>query len=318
MCTWERSQPIVRAPIALAASCPDLVATAPHPDLSGRVLGGQYRLLRRLVDDGGAATYEAEHAQSQRRLILKVVPPHAAPEQHFFAGAHAAVIVRHEYLIDIIGITDSGCDQQAGEAPVTYLAMEILTGESLATTLAMDGPLRWTRVLSIARQICRALVDASDRGIGHGDIRLDTCFRCSRPDTADFIELLDFRAAAPAAGASGDVTHALHHQRAHLHSLGVLMYQLLTGESPYTGAGGPADDGATQTPVPMRRTLPSLEISPAFEALVLRALIRDPDECFADPRVMLAALMAAEPAASRASYLPSNPLSWGAGSLLAP
>lgn len=311
MCTRDNLTTI--APPVAPTDRRDLTVPPTSADLSDRVLGGQYQLLRRIVDELGATTYEAEHSETGRRLILKVLAPQAGAEQDFFAGARAAVILRRDHLIDILGVTDAGRDPQADGAPLTYLAIELRTGESLATTLEMDGPLRWTRVLSIARQICRTLVEARDRGIEHGEIRLDTCFRCSGPDTADLIELLDFHALAPGAHASDGPEQLQHRHRAQLHALGLLMYQLLTGHTPHTGlgGGGPADSRDPQSPVAMRRTLPSLEISPDFEAIVMRALAQDPQERFTDARTMLAALAGAEPATARASNLPRNPLSWG-------
>jgi serine/threonine protein kinase len=84
--------------------------------------------------------------------------------------------------------------------------MEYLEGEDLAATLEHDGPLRWTRVLAIAKQICEALIAAHDQGVVHCDIKPANCFRIVRGDTADFIKVLDFGVASFACRETGKCT----------------------------------------------------------------------------------------------------------------
>jgi serine/threonine protein kinase len=113
--------------------------------------------------------------------------------RRFQQEARAASRLRDEHIIDV---SDFGRDTLADGEPVAYLAMEQLEGEDLATTLEQDGPLRWTRVLAIAKQICRALIAAHAQGIVHCDIKPANCFRILRGDTADFIKVLDFGVAS--------------------------------------------------------------------------------------------------------------------------
>jgi eukaryotic-like serine/threonine-protein kinase len=202
------------------------------------------------------------------------------------------------FLADVRVEAASGHELRASEQPA---------GEDLALTLALDGPLRWTRVLTIARQICQALIPAHQRGLVHGDIRPGNCIRCVRDGALDHIQLQGFGAVDPRHGSPGYMAGELrrgedYDHRVDLYALGVVMYQLLTDDLPYPDAD--------TTPVPMRRTLPTLEISPGFEALVLRAIAADRGQRFADTRAMLAALEEAEPTSARAAALSRDPLSW--------
>jgi serine/threonine-protein kinase len=236
-------------------------------DLSGQVLGGRYRLLRPLGQGGMATIYEAEHTLIEKQLAVKVLgPEHArcrATADRFLNEAKAASRLRGEHVVDI---TDYGeCALESGE-PVAFFAMERLDGEDLAVTLEQDGPLRWTRVLQIAKQVCRALIVAHDAGVVHCDIKPANCFRVLRGDGSDFIKLIDFgvarfacpntgkcapesdpadadagascRRSRPRFGTPGYMAGELlaggeHDHRVDIYALGVLMYRLLTNKMPY-------------------------------------------------------------------------------------
>ncbi len=322
------------------------------PDLSGEVLGGRYRLLRPLGHGGMATIYEAEHVEIGKRVAIKVVTPGRceATAQRFLMEARAASQLRHEHIIDV---TDYGRHTLPEGEPVAYLVMEYLEGEDLAATLEQDGPLRWTRVLAIAKQICRALIAAHDQGIVHCDIKPANCFRILRGDTADYIKVLDFgvasfackrtgrctpepvvdagdgrRKSGPRLGTPGYMAGELlsggtYDHRVDIYALGVLMYRLLTNKMPYPAArlyaaadsvpGTSADSSGSRSlaPFPMQRAIPTLEISPAFEAVVLRALAQDPEQRHPSARALYEALVAAEQEAQRPSPLPRDPLCWG-------
>jgi serine/threonine protein kinase len=328
-------------------------------DLSGEVLGGRYRLLRPLGHGGMATIYEAEHVEIGKRIALKVLTDARCSDtaRRFLMEARAASQLRHEHIIDV---TDFGRDTLADGEPVAYMAMEYLEGEDLAVTLAQDGPLRWTRVLTLAKQICRALIAAHEQGIVHCDIKPANCYRITRGDTTDYIKVLDFgvasfackrtgrctpdpvpdtgdgrRKSGPRLGTPGYMAGELlsggtYDHRVDIYALGVLMYRLLTNKMPYPAArlytagdsgslAGPSSGGnsegsgaAALTPFPMQRAIPTLEISPAFEAVVLRALAQDPEQRHPTARALYEALVAAEEASLRASPLPRDPLRWGA------
>lgn len=336
-------------------------APAPPCDPSqftGQVLGDRYRLIRPLGQGGMATIYEAEHVEIEKRVAVKILAPeHArcrATAQRFLNEARATSRLRSDHIIDI---TDYGRGPLNGE-PVAYFAMEYLEGEDLAATLEHDGPMRWTRVLTIARQICEALIAAHDRGIVHCDIKPANCFRVARRDAPDYIKVLDFGVASFASQETGKCTPArpsdepdgessgrlaaarlgtpgymagellsgeAYDHRVDIYALGVLMYRLLTNKMPYpaprlytaTPDSGPYATGNSEgsgsiavAPYPMRRAIPTLEISPEFEALVLKAVARDPDQRFQTARELMEALVRVEQATMRRSPLPRDPLHW--------
>jgi serine/threonine protein kinase len=346
---------------------PSSAPPSDQPTLTGQVLGDRYRLLRPLGHGGMATIWEAEHVDIEKRVAVKVLAPeHARCQtmaQRFLNEAKAASRLRHDHIIDI---TDYGRGPLASGESVAYFAMEYLEGEDLAVTLEHDGPLRWTRVLTIAKQICEALIAAHDRGIVHCDIKPANCFRIVRSDTADFIKVLDFgvasfaseetgkcmpagpvvepdgetsgRRSAPRLGTPGYMAGELlsgepYDHRVDIYALGVLMYRLLTNKMPYAAArlydSGPSGltpaaqaggEGSGMTrppsgpeaaaPYPMRRAIPTLEIPAEFEALVLKAVARDPDRRFQTARALYEALVAVEQASTRPSPLPQDPLRW--------
>jgi serine/threonine-protein kinase len=328
-------------------------------DLSGQVLGGRYRLVRPLGQGGMAIIYEAEHLAIGKRIALKVLAQArcSTTVRRFLMEARAAAELRHEHIIDV---TDFGQDTLADGEPVAFMAMEYLEGEDLAVTLAQDGPLRWTRVLAIGKQICRALIAAHDQGIVHCDIKPANCYRIQRGDTADYIKVIDFGVASfackrtgrctpdpipatdgsdgrprpgPRIGTPGYMAAELlrggtYDHRVDIYALGVLMYRLLTNKMPYPAAklyaaasnsspgcslaSATADStGTPVAPFPMQRAIPTLEISPAFEAVVLRAIAHDPEQRHPNARALYEALVAAEQASMRGSLLPRDPLCWG-------
>ncbi|MBA3548952.1 MAG: serine/threonine protein kinase [Nannocystis sp.] len=306
-----------------------------------------------------ATVYAAEHIAIEKRVAVKVLTQARcdATARRFLQEARAASRLRHDHIIDV---TDFGRDTPADGEPVVYFAMEQLEGEDLATTLEQDGPLRWTRVLAIAKQICGALIAAHAQGIVHCDIKPANCFRIHRGDTQDFIKVLDFgvasfacertgkctpepgpdpdpaesgsrRKSSPRLGTPGYMAAELlsggsFDHRVDIYALGVLMYRLLTNKMPYpaarlysaAGDSGPSLSGFGESggmtrlaPFPMRRAIPTLEISPDFEAVVLKALAQDPEQRHANAQALLAELEAAEHSSLRSSPLPRDPLSWG-------
>jgi serine/threonine protein kinase len=241
------------------------------PDLSGQLVGARHRLLRPL---GKRVTlYRAERRPLGERALVRVLPlgPGRDAPQRFLRAASAAAGLHHGHIAHV---TDFGVQRRADGSSVAYMAMECLAGENLTTTLARRGPLHWTRVLTIAGQVCRALIVAHDRGVVHGDIKPANCFRVAGRAAPDFIKLLDFGTAELAATAS---------RADDLRAVGVLMYRLLTNRLP-------------EAPRSLRRRFPTLEISPAFEAVVLAALSLDPQRRPASARALYRALMAAQPA----------------------
>lgn len=246
-------------------------------DHSGRALSGRYRLLRRI---GQRVTlYQARRLSLGEPVLIRVLPgdPTGEAAQRFLQEAGAAARLHHGHIIRTM---DYGIDHLADGRPVAYVAMEYLRGENLTATMAKEGPLHWTRVLVIARQVCRALIAAHGRGVVHGDITPTKCFRVARRATPDFIKLLDFGVSGADDG--GGRRPVMSCPSDDLRALGVLMVRLLTGCGP-----GPH-------PASLQQALSRLDIPPTLAALVRATLDPEPGRRPASARVMYQALVAVE------------------------
>lgn len=256
-------------------------------DLSGQILGDRYLLLRRIGKR--VALYQARRTSLGSPLMIRVIlgADDDAASQTFLAHAEAAARLHHGHIVRIM---DFGVDTLADGTRAAYLVMEPLRGENLANTLAKCGPLPWPRVLTIAKQLCRALIAAHDRGVVHGGINAANCLRLVRPGTPDFIKLLDFgvthRPATPATCADD------------LQAIGVLMYRLLTNKMP-----GPTPS--------LRGAVSPLTSSPSFAALVLDTITPAPDHK-THARLFYRSLVAVE------SVIPVAALAAGPGAPAAP
>ncbi|MCA9663048.1 MAG: protein kinase [Myxococcales bacterium] len=310
-----------------------VIPPRPAPaSLVGTVLAERYQVLRIIAEGGMGSVYLAEHITIGRRLAVKVLSTDLgnSPEvvQRFLQEARAASMIQHEHIVDII---DFGYTQQ-GQA---FLAMEHLEGEDLATTLEREGRLPWARLRRMVLQICRALNAAHEKGVIHRDMKPDNCFRIKRGGNADFIKLLDFgiakvvtesgtfRGKKPVAATEAGTLlgtpeymapelarDCVPDARVDIYSLGVMIYELLTGVVPFKGETFMSTVAMhlTQDVVPPRQRAPSADIPPAIEAVIMRALAKDPIDRFQDIREMTEALVAADQRLrSTGLFLPAIP-----------
>jgi len=265
------------------------------PELAdGSIVDGRYAIVRRLGGGGMGSVYEAQQIKLQRLVALKVLRPEFAHQElaakRFEREAKAASAIDHRNVVKILdfGLLDSGS---------FYYTMELLKGRDLATLLRAEGPIPWARAGWILLQVVRAFAAVHALGIIHRDIKPANCFLLDpKPgDEPDLVKILDFgianvesaRGSTALTGVSDIVGTALYmapeqalyghvDTRTDVYSLGVMMYELLTGGVPFTGDNAFAILNAhqTQQPVPLRQRVPT--IPPPIEAVVLAALTKDP------------------------------------------
>jgi serine/threonine protein kinase len=223
------------------------------------VLAERYKLVKLIGEGGMGSVYQAEHTTIGRKLAIKVLAPEFgdSPEvvARFLQEARTASMLHHEHIVDV---TDFGYTKQG----LAFLTMEYLEGENLADLLEREGRLPWTRVRRVILQICRALHAAHEKGIVHRDMKPDNCFRIKRGGNQDFIKILDFGIAkvisdgsltgrqekpkmATEAGTLLGTPEYMAPEiardqkadaRVDVYSLGILMYELLTGSVPFKGS----------------------------------------------------------------------------------
>jgi len=266
-------------------------APPPSDPLIGQVIDDRYRILRVIGLGGMGVVYEAEATRLGRRCAVKVLLPEYTRNENavarFAREAQVAARVKHPNVVEIF---DTGTTQDG----LGYIAMELLEGETLDSTLDRDGPLPWPRAQRIILQICRALAAAHAEGIVHRDMKLENCFLCSRGGDAHFIKVLDFGIAkltTPEAGrltvtnsVIGTYSYMAYEQicgeevdhRADVWATGVILYELLTGHLPFNGNNpGQIWRAITENdPAPMRSLAPQAGIPEALEPIVRRAMAR--------------------------------------------
>jgi serine/threonine-protein kinase len=253
----------------------------------GKVVAGRYRLEARLGEGGMGVVYRARHVLIDRVVALKLIRPDLRGETHLRAWmlreARAANRVDHAHIIDIhdIGETEEG---------ELYLVMEYLVGTALSAELAR-GPLPIARGVDILEQMCAALARAHDLGVVHRDLKSDNILLTARGGRKDFVKILDFGLAAiardprlaPKGAVFGTPEYMSPEQargeeatpQADLYALGVLFFEMLTGQLPFR-----SNDRETllemqrSQPPPRPRSIRP-DAHPQGESIALRLLEKD-------------------------------------------
>jgi len=266
----------------------------PTDPMLGRVIAGRYRLEARIGEGGMGVVYRARHVLIDRVVAVKLIRPDLRGETHLRAWmlreARAANRVDHAHIIDIhdIGETEEG---------ELYLVMEYLVGTSLSSELAR-GPTPLARGVDILEQMCAALARAHDLGVVHRDLKSDNILLTSRGGRKDFVKILDFGLAhlamdprlAPKGAVFGTPEYMAPEQargeeatpQSDLYALGVLFFEMLTGQLPFR-----SDDRETllemqRTAVAPRPRSIKPDVLPAAETIVIKLLEKDRRKRFQD------------------------------------
>jgi serine/threonine-protein kinase len=211
----------------------------------------RYTLVRVLGQGGMGAVYEARHATLSRRFAIKFLLPDLASNRdilrRFENEAKAAGGLEHPNLA---AVTDFG--RATDGAP--YIVMEYLQGEDCAKLLKRLGPLPVPRAVNIVVQACRGLAVAHQAGIVHRDLKPENLFLTDAGDGSDHVKVLDFGIAKlrvsdasviTGTGATFGTAFYMSPEQARgagevdartdVWSMGVVLYELLTGRKPFVG-----------------------------------------------------------------------------------
>ena len=266
----------------------------PVDPLIGRTIGGRYRLIQRLGTGGMSSVYLARHVLIDRLMAIKTLRRDLASDpvqrDRFIREARAVNRINHENIVEI-------SDFRETEDGLLYLVMEYVPGDSLLKAMG-DGPFPPLRALDIAEQAAGALARAHQMGVIHRDLKPENLLLVQRRDRADFVKLLDFGIAklmdqpsltgsqqifgTPGYIAPEYIQSANIDGRSDLYSLGVILYEMVTGALPfdYEYPGDLLIKHVTEPPI--RPSLRRPGLPQPIEELVLRCLEKSPDKRFRD------------------------------------
>jgi hypothetical protein len=260
----------------------------------GTILDGKYELVRLIGEGGMGAVYEATHKLIGRRMAVKFLHAFYAanPEviTRFQREAQAAAQIGHENIIEV---TDMGTASDG--AP--YLVMEYLEGSDVKGAIEADGRLSTKRTAHILVQALGALQAAHDVGIIHRDLKPENIFLTTKGINPDYVKLLDFgiskfrtfdNEGVKGLTQTGTVLGTPHYMspeqargeqnltpQSDIYAMGVILYQMLTGQLPFDAANYNAllIKILTEEPPPIEALNP--ELPPVLVGIVKRAMARD-------------------------------------------
>ncbi len=270
----------------------------PVDPLVGHTLDDKYRLEDRLGIGGMGTVYRARHLLIDRPVAVKVLNPRFVEDEaaraRFRREAKACGRLQH---VNAVTVTDFGTSQDG----YVYLVMELLEGRTLRDVLAKEGPLDSARSVALMLQVSAAVAAAHEAGIIHRDLKPANIFIVQRAEVPAVVKVLDFgiaklaadsldedepktltqvgamigtpRYMAPEQCDGAELTPA-----ADVYSLGVILYEMLTGTVPFSGSTplAIAMKHTGEMPRSPRELLPT--IPPALEQVVLHTLEKRPQD----------------------------------------
>lgn len=262
--------------------------------LIGRILHGTIKIVRRIGEGGMGYVYEGYQEHLERKVAIKVMTPEHARNpvaaEYFLREAKSSSRLRHPNIIQIIDFGKESDD-------LLFLAMEFVPGRPLSDIIEEEFPLSAKRIASIMMQALYGLEEAHAHEIVHRDLKPDNLMIEQTRTGQDFVKILDFGIAHMSANdakpgsltqqgallgtpqymspeqACGEKVDA----RSDLFSMGIILYEMLTGQQPFSGNNLPKllMNIISEDVVAPSALRDDLSIQPALEAICLRALQKE-------------------------------------------
>ncbi len=255
------------------------------------LLGGRYLVESELGRGGMATVFKGTDMVLGRPVAVKVLSPQYAGDANFVTRfrreAQSAARLNHPNLVSVY---DTGTDDG-----IHFIVMEYVDAKTLADYLAGGGRIMPERAIEIAEAVCDALSMAHAHGIIHRDIKPANIMITSKGD----VKVTDFGIARVISGADtiaqtaavlGTASYLSPEQaqsqpvdqRSDIYSLGVVLYEMVTGRPPFSGDSPVmvASKHVLEQPTPPSKSNP--DVSPGIEAVIMKALSKNPDNRYQD------------------------------------
>ncbi len=275
----------------------------PHCSFPQKLIAGKYRLESEISEGGFGVIYAARHVGLQhaplRAIKFLKIHQQKKPEalSRFEQEVHvtAALSEKNNHIVRIFD--DFGYEEGLGY----YFVMEYLQGQDLLAWMNKRSEINEREVFSIVEQLCKALHAAHQRGIIHRDLKPENVFLIQHENDPLYVKLLDFGIARSVQdttkrtrGALGTPEYMSPEQclgdtlthRSDIYSLGILMYEMLTDQLPFDVPADRSEEAVvsllqahiSKPPRPLQKSRPDLMLDARFEAVLFRALAKDPQQ----------------------------------------
>ncbi|HVF38518.1 MAG TPA: serine/threonine-protein kinase, partial [Gemmatimonadaceae bacterium] len=252
-------------------------------------LSHAYDVERELAGAGMSRVFVATDRALGRRVVIKVLPPELTAgvnRERFRREVQVAAALQHPHIVTLLSAGEDG--------DLLYYTMPYIEGESLRVALETKGALSVREVVRILHDVVDALAYAHARGVIHRDIKPGNILKLgSHALVTDFGVAKALKSAMPSSGitsagmAIGTPAYMAPEQlagdpaadhRLDIYAVGLLAYELLTGESPFTGPSPQATMAAqlTRDPEPLYKCCPT--VPPALSAIIMQCLAKNPED----------------------------------------
>jgi eukaryotic-like serine/threonine-protein kinase len=292
------------------------------PISQGEILGGRYRIERIVAEGGMGVIVAAKHIELEETVAIKFLRPEFASKPEivgrFAREAKASAKIKSLYTATVL---DVGISRERGP----YIVMEYLEGEDLESVVQADGRIHYARAVELVMQAGEAIGTAHAAGIIHRDIKPANLFLVKSDQGVPIVKVLDFGVSKTALTGNvfggaislvktqslvGSPIYMAPEQvrgnfsgdyRTDVWSLGAVLYELITGETAFTGATVTEICAAVleASPLPITRRAP--EAPEDLSAVIMRCLEKDPERRFPNVAELVVALAPFAPKRARMS-----------------
>jgi eukaryotic-like serine/threonine-protein kinase len=313
----------------IVAACPHdgtLLISVVQDPLIGTILAGNYEILSVLGQGGMGVVYKARHALMDRIVAIKMLQAQLITDsmsvKRFQHESKAASRINHPNVISVFdfGISPTG---------QPYIVMDFLAGTPLSDEIKKDGQIGVERTIKIMAQACDALEHAHRQGVIHRDLKPSNIVLINFDDDKDFVKVVDFGVAKLLTGTEsqkltqvgevcGSPVYMSPEQckgldldnRSDIYSMAIVVYEALTGRLPILGKTMVETmfEHVSSPPKSIAEARPDLYIPERLEAVIMKALSKDPKDRHQSMDALRADLEIAIPRAGRSQILRTTPL----------